>query len=149
MTEPLQRPRMQAIGFWWLLIPLVGLPFDTWVDAWWGNDLGRWVFYTLRGIGIFLAAEVFPSIIRQPWPLRMFIGSLLGWLIGALVAPVTFLIMPTERARAINTMSKEDILTQFVMELFFSFITVSWLVGAIYFTYGRFRESPQAKLKVE
>jgi hypothetical protein len=140
-------PNTQVVGLWWLLIPLTTAPLDDWVDAWWGNDAGRLVFYAIRGLAIFLLPELFPAITRTMWPIRLVIGGLLGLVIGGLAAKVTFLIIPVERARALNTLATLDLITQVHGSIFFSFVTGGWLVGAVYFTFGRFRGSPWRKGK--
>jgi len=147
VTDRRFRPRTQIIGLWWLLIPLATAPLDDWVDAWWGNDAGRLVFYAIRGLGIFLLPELFPGITRKMWPIRLAMGGILGLVIGGMAAEVTFLIMPVERARALNTLATLDLITQVQGSLFFSFVTGGWLVGAVYFTFARFRGSPWLKGK--
>lgn len=142
VTRAGHRWRTQVVGLWWLLIPLTMASLDWWMDAWMGKEQARWIFYGILGLGIFAIPELLPALIRLPWSARLVVGALLGLLVGVVATKLAFLLLPSERARLLNTWARTDILTVVEVSLGYSFIMGNWLIGAVYLTFGRFRESP-------
>jgi hypothetical protein len=142
VTRAGHRWRTQVVGLWWLLVPLATLALDWWVRHWLVNSEVRWTFYLLRALGILMLPEVLPAVVRLAWPHRAAVGATWGLLVGPFASWSTFLLLPSERPRAINALMKIDFATIAEAALMQSFVTGGWLIGAVYLTFGRFRESP-------